>query len=174
MTLAASGTLWMISTTDGNDRSIMYEVEGVSSTPFSFSTLVTNSNPNLGPLPVSFSDFYGHAQTTDQGRMYATNGWSSTAYIDSANYGQFSSPTTDIVALKYTDPFPGISSDSTYFAQGPAGQPFDGTEGITAQIYRRTKQTSGSWGSALNTWNNYASQTYTADYTLYDYLWTIV
>ena len=173
MTLAASGTLWLINTVDGNDRSIMYEVEGAASGPYLFTTAVSNSSPSVGSLPRLFSDFYGHEQTILYGRMYSTNNWGTTAYISSTAYGQYTMNTSDNVTLKYTGSG-GETSDSTYVAQGPAGQPFDGTEGRSAAIYRRTKQTSGGWGTALSSWtSNYASNTYNCDYTLYDYLWVI-
>lgn len=174
MTLAASGTLWLASTTDGTDRSIMYEVEGVSSPPYNFLLAVSNSTPSVGSAPINFSDFYGHEQTTLYGRMYGTNSTGTGYYISSNAYGHYSLADGDNVTYKYTGSG-GETGDTTWVAQGPAGQPFDGTEGYTASIYRRTKQTSGGWGTALQTWNNYASETYTStDYTNYDYLWTLV
>jgi hypothetical protein len=171
MTLVSSGTLWMISTTDGNDRSIMYEVEGVASWPYNFTTLVSNSSPSVGSLPVSFSDFYSHEQTTLNGRVYATNAWSSVMYVSSTAYGFYSSSNGDSVTYKYTGAG-GETSDSCWCAQGPAGQAFTSGQ-VTCDLFRRTKQTSGSWGSAISSWADYTSQTANLDYTLYDYLWDI-
>ena len=169
MTLVASGTLWMVSTTDGNDRSIMYEVEGVESTPFQFSNIISHTNPSLGSLPISFSDYYGHTQSNAQGRCYSTNNWTTNAYMSIAG-SIFSAPTSDSVTLKYTN---GTGSTETvWYAQGPAGQAFDSGQ-VDCFVYRRTKQTTDAWGTAITSWADYTSQTYSCDFGTYDYLWII-
>lgn len=166
--LAASGNLWLVSTTDGIDRSIQYEVTGGSGGPYLFSAAYGDANPSVGSVPVFFSDFYGHTQGTGQGRVYCSNLSGSTAYI-SIGGSIYTSPTSDSTTLKYEAPTGATST--VFYAIGPAGQPFAGE--IDCNLYRRTKQTSGAWGSPVTSWTPYSSQTYSCDFGTYDYYWSI-
>lgn len=171
MALVSSGDLYLINVGAGYDRSIQYEVTGGSGGPYLFSAAVAAASPSLGSLPRLFSDFYGHDQTILYGRVYITNNWSNTVYVNSTTYGIYSSANTDDTVLKFTDTA-GTSSDTVFVSQGPAGQPFDSGQ-VTCALYRRTKQTSNAWGTAIQTWSNYTSQTASLDYTQYDYFWDI-
>ena len=144
----------------------MYEVEGTSSPPYTFNTAVGNSSPSIGALPRRFTDFYGHTQGPVYGRLYATNNWTTTAYLMYAGT-PYTSPTSDSQTLKLTA---GTSPVTCYFAEGPAGQPFSGQ--VTCVLKRRTKQTSGGW-TTVQTWGSYYSETYSCDFSTYDYVWEI-
>jgi hypothetical protein len=169
MTLVTGGTLWMVSTTDGNNRSILYEISGGGgSPPTTLNQLATSSDPSIGTLPHLMSDFYGHTQGTLLGRAYCTNNWTTTAYYQHGTGNTYSSPTSDNTTLKLTSV---QSSVVCSMAEGPLGQAF-GSGTVSCTLERRTKQTGGGW-SSVTSWADYTSQTYTCDFSTYDYLWTI-
>jgi hypothetical protein len=160
-----SDHLYLTSNVDGNNRSIMYEVEGVISPPYSLSQAFANSIPSVSTL---MTNFFGHTQITTHGRLYCTNQWSSTAYMSIAG-SLFTSPTSDSATLKYTNPTG--TTETCFYAEGPAGQPF--TNNVQCYVGRRAKHTEGGFTTFQN-WATYSSQSISCDFNTYDYLWTIV
>jgi hypothetical protein len=169
MTLVTGGTLWQVSTVDGNTRSILYEVSGgAGSPPSTLLGLASSSVPSVGSAPLLQTDFYGHTQGTVYGRAYCTNNWNTSAYYQHGTGNTYLSPTSDSQTLKLTS---ATASVVCSMAEGPLGQPFSsGT--VSCTLERRTKQTGGGWTS-VQTWSDYTSQTYTCDFSTYDYHWTI-
>lgn len=172
MTLVASGVLWMVYTGDGADRSILSEVSGgAGSPPVTLLSLVAGSNPSVGSAPINMSAFYGHTQGAVNGDLYASNFYTATAYLSYGGY-TYESPTTDNVTKKVDNSV--TSPVSCFFAEGPAGQPFSDFT-VTCLLKRRTKNTTGGWTDITPTgWDtNYTSQSYSCDFSTYDYLFEL-
>lgn len=164
MTLVASGLLHLYTNADGNNRSITYEVAGsLVSKPVTLSQMFSASNPSVSS---PMSNFYGHTQGATYGRAYCSNFWTATAYYSHGG-AIYSSPTSDNTTLKLTS---ASSPVTCYMAEGAAGQPFSGNVSCTLQ--RRAKQSSDGW-TTVTSWGSYSSQTYSCDFSNYDYLWTI-
>lgn len=167
MALEASGILWMHSTTNGNSRSIYYEVYGETASGVSYFTdIVGDSDPIVSAsLPHYFSDFYSHTQTT-YGRCYGEddhvlyNFW----LYDGSSYIAVSTTGTETIEFIGSGSAQSVSGHKT-----SSGGNFLLTDNVAMQVYRRTKNTSNVWGVYVQVWNPYVSQSYTCDFTTYDY-----
>jgi hypothetical protein len=170
MTLVSSGVLRLSSTSEGTNRSIQYEVEASTTTPYLFSTSVTHSSPSIGSLPKRFTDFYGHAQVTVLGRLYGKN---DTGDVDDyyvvteTDNNEFAVPDDNTEYLLDTV----VQNQNVKFTDDIAAD-FTGSEGYTMAVYRRTKLTSDSW-SFVTSFSSYASESYSCDFLSYDYLFEI-
>lgn len=175
MTLPASGNIAMKAyATGSNAESIEYEVTGaVSGTGYSLLDAQADSVPEVGsPTNVRFSDFYGHSQGL--GETYGLEsdgreGWlgpqTDGGYYDLGGADPIYSSvyeTEDIIIYK----------DNT----GTAFNPGAG-DNVDVKVYRRDKDSTASWGTAVHTEPCYASlaeQAYTCDFANYDYQFEIL
>jgi len=169
MALAASGVLYLRSTTFGTDRSIEYEVEkgDVSTGPYTFQTAISNSEPSVGSLPVFFSDFYGFAQLV-RGRLYGQvniDGLTPARLYPLTTGGYDTISDNDTETLSYSD----IVNQSCKMTKAN-GADWSAGDAVDLNIYRRTANTSGSWGTAVQTYLSYASESYLCNFESYDYL----
>ena len=168
MTLVSSGVIRLNSTSEGIFKSIQYEVEdGSTYTPYLFTTAVTNSDPTIGSLPKAFSDFYGHNQVEPYGRFYASNDFGSGTF---ANYGgaktAVAQASVEQLILTATS-----SPVNINFTKTSLGAPYVAGDFAIMDVKRRTKFTTGAWNTILGgTFDPFLAQTYSADFSTYDYL----
>jgi hypothetical protein len=66
-------------------------------------------------------------------------------------------------------------NESTRVDKTAGGAPFVGGDNEGADLFRRDKNTGGSWGSAIQSWatGNYTSQSVSCDFDTYDYKWVM-
>jgi hypothetical protein len=173
MGLPASGNI-SLKNKAGTGNSIEEEVYGAmdGTTDRSFLDVVGDSNPSVGSAPVSFSDFYGFTQTL-QGRLYGNSisvGNDSDAYITGVT-GIFRITDGGGETLLWTSRQG--ENTSTYLKKA-TGSNYTSGDARRVDVYRRTKQTSGSW-SLDTTYLNYDSSLdiHSTDYSTYDYKFEI-
>jgi hypothetical protein len=169
MALPASGDISLKDAVSGG--SIEEEVnEGtVSGTPYAFSTAVADSRPAADPdsnntPPASFSDFYSHTQTI-YGDIYAEESYTGDVYTYDININTVQITGTLEKILN------GRSNTwSMDFFKDASETVFDGTEGLAVGVYRRTKNTTGSWTVVTNISNfETGVDDYLCDLSTYDY-----
>ena len=174
MTLVISGSIGINSIGIGlSNTSIVEEVLG-SYQSTDLLALQAASDPEVGsPTNVSVTDFYGHTQD-EWGQCYGQSDGTRTGYIKRVTQGNtYLISTSDLTP---NEKFEGNQNENVRVDRTNTGTAFIAADKCICYLYKRTKNTSGSWGSPIQTWvppSYYLSQAYACDFDTYDYLWLI-
>lgn len=115
-------------------------------------------------VPDSVAEFYGYSAVT-YGRLYGqsfSSSYSAVRVYYGASFGNISGSSEQLIGTMTSSPI-NISMRQSN------GSNFTGSEFVVMSVYRRTKNTSGSWGSSIQDFSFYNSATYSADFSTYDY-----
>lgn len=163
MALAGSGDLHLGSNTGGTTRCIRYEILSAYG---SYSLTTANTATSQG---LDMTDYYSYSHVT-YGTMYGQTfhqGPGSPANIKRITHGGLYFPTATEAIM-----FAATQNEDTK-ATADSGIDYIVTDNAGAIIYRRLKGTSDSWITAQSWIVSYQSETYSCDFTTYDYKWYI-
>jgi len=149
----------------------MYEITGAVGGIWRMVQAQILSDPSVGSLPVTSSDFYSHSQAAaPEGRLYVTNGSGADTHL----WGPVFRGTIHDGAseqLRYISSTG--NSETLSLKKTSGGTDYVSGDSVDMDVFRRTKQTSGTWGTAVQSWSPYTSQTYNCDFGTYDYLFDL-